>query len=136
MVIRVFNYNTMEKVAKFEAHTDYIRYIEVHPTLPYFITTSDDLEINLWDWDKGFASWEEKHGYLTGQACLLSVQEPQEDQASALQAASLALLTDPEVRVRTAAGAALGALCRVKGPGVYSSHRCGAPPAHSGAGSS
>jgi coatomer subunit beta' len=28
--IRVYNYNTMEKVKAFEAHTDYIRYILVH----------------------------------------------------------------------------------------------------------
>lgn len=32
MQIRVFNYNTLEKVHAFEAHTDYIRTLAVHPT--------------------------------------------------------------------------------------------------------
>ncbi|KAF0720490.1 Aste57867_283 [Aphanomyces stellatus] len=31
--LRVFNYNTMDKVAAFDAHTDYIRFVEVHPCL-------------------------------------------------------------------------------------------------------
>lgn len=39
----------------FEAHTDYIRSIAVHPTLPYLLTSSDDMLIKLWDWDKGWA---------------------------------------------------------------------------------
>ena len=34
MHLRVYNYNTMEKVKEWEAHTDYIRYIEVHPNRP------------------------------------------------------------------------------------------------------
>lgn len=34
MIIRVFNYNTMDKVKSFEAHTDYIRCVAVHPSLP------------------------------------------------------------------------------------------------------
>lgn len=40
MQIRVFNYNTLEKVHTFEAHTDYIRSIIVHPTHPYILTSS------------------------------------------------------------------------------------------------
>jgi coatomer subunit beta' len=32
MRISVFNYNTLEKVHTFEAHTDYIRCLAVHPT--------------------------------------------------------------------------------------------------------
>lgn len=65
MMIRVFNYNTMDKVKSFEAHTDYIRHfttiqnclrdvcrsIAVHPTLPYLLSSSDDMLIKLWDWD-------------------------------------------------------------------------------------
>lgn len=31
---QVYNYNTMEKIKAWEAHMDYIRYVEVHPTLP------------------------------------------------------------------------------------------------------
>ena len=55
MQLRVYNYNTMEKVKAWErAHDDYIRFIEVHPTLPYVLTSSDDMTIKLWDWDHGW----------------------------------------------------------------------------------
>ena len=37
MHLRVYNYNTMEKVKAWEAHTDYIRYVEIHPNRPYII---------------------------------------------------------------------------------------------------
>ncbi|CAI8053736.1 Coatomer subunit beta' [Geodia barretti] len=52
MLVRVFNYNTLEKSHSFEAHTDYIRSIVVHPTHPYILTSSDDMSIKLWDWEK------------------------------------------------------------------------------------
>ena len=52
MLVRVYNYNTMEKVQVFEAHSDYIRCIAVHPAQPLILTTSDDMTIRLWDWDK------------------------------------------------------------------------------------
>lgn len=54
MFIRVYNYNTMDKVKHFEAHTDYIRSVAVHPTLPYVLSSSDDMLIKLWDWEKGW----------------------------------------------------------------------------------
>ena len=54
MFIRVYNYNTMDKVKVFEAHTDYIRCVAVHPTLPYVLSSSDDMLIKLWDWEKGW----------------------------------------------------------------------------------
>jgi coatomer subunit beta' len=54
MFIRVYNYNTMDKVKNFEAHIDYIRSVAVHPTLPYVLSSSDDMLIKLWDWDKGW----------------------------------------------------------------------------------
>jgi coatomer subunit beta' len=54
MRLRVFNYNTMEKIKEFEAHADYIRSLEVHPSLPYVLSSSDDMCIKLWDWDRGF----------------------------------------------------------------------------------
>jgi coatomer subunit beta' len=54
MRLRVFNYNTMEKVKEFEAHADYIRSLEVHPTLPYVLSSSDDMTIKLWDFDRNF----------------------------------------------------------------------------------
>lgn len=52
MFIRVYNYNTMDRVKTFEAHTDYIRSLAIHPNLPYMISSSDDMLIKLWDWDK------------------------------------------------------------------------------------
>jgi coatomer subunit beta' len=116
MLIRVYNYNTMDKVKVFEAHTDYIRSgfvpcrqhltweeatstaqigaawtcirqagicisvadmtastvvgacstcrcIAVHPTLPVFLTSSDDTLIKLWDWDKGFMCVQQFEGH-------------------------------------------------------------------------
>lgn len=53
--IRVFNYNTGEKVVDFEAHPDYIRSIAVHPTKPYLLSGSDDLTVKLWNWEKNWA---------------------------------------------------------------------------------
>uniref|UniRef100_A0A3P8RK69 Uncharacterized protein n=1 Tax=Amphiprion percula TaxID=161767 RepID=A0A3P8RK69_AMPPE len=52
MQIRVFNYNTLERVYMFEAHSDYIRCIAVHPTQPFILTSSDDMLVKLWDWDR------------------------------------------------------------------------------------
>lgn len=97
MLIRVYNYNTMEKVAEFEAHqgtrtlligffypttrpllllrscaytswrpspsssplspfssSDYIRCLAVHPTQSFVISSSDDMLIKLWDWEKNW----------------------------------------------------------------------------------
>lgn len=53
--LRVFNYNTSERVAGFEAHPDYIRCLAVHPSQPFVLTGSDDMTIKLWDWEK---SWK------------------------------------------------------------------------------
>ncbi|KAK9741257.1 hypothetical protein RND81_03G092700 [Saponaria officinalis] len=53
MFIRDYNYNTIDKVKVFEAHIDYIRRVAVHPTLPYVLSSSDDMLITVWDWDKG-----------------------------------------------------------------------------------
>lgn len=52
--IRVFNYNTLEKVTTFEAHPDYIRCLAVHPTQPLLLSGSDDMTIRLWDWEKNW----------------------------------------------------------------------------------
>jgi len=52
--LRVFNYNTHEKVAAFEAHPDYIRCLVVHPTASIVLTASDDMMIKAWDWEKGW----------------------------------------------------------------------------------
>ncbi|ETO17135.1 hypothetical protein RFI_20198, partial [Reticulomyxa filosa] len=55
MMVRAYNFNTCEKVKEFEAHTDYIRTIVAHPSLPFVLSGSDDMSIKLWDWDK---NWE------------------------------------------------------------------------------
>ena len=47
MQIRVFNYNTLERVHMFEAHSDYIRCIAVHPTQPYILTSSGAQSVTL-----------------------------------------------------------------------------------------
>lgn len=44
MQIRVFNYNTLERVHSFEAHSDYVRCIAVHPTQPFILTSSGELD--------------------------------------------------------------------------------------------
>ena len=54
--IRVFNYNTSEKVAQFEAHPDYIRVVSVHPTQPFVLTAGDDMTIKLWNWEMDWAN--------------------------------------------------------------------------------
>ena len=40
MSIRIFNYNTLERVHMFEAHSDYIRSIAVHPIQAFILTSS------------------------------------------------------------------------------------------------
>eukprot|EP00761_Pharyngomonas_kirbyi_P013320 gb/GECH01013348.1/.p1 GENE.gb/GECH01013348.1/~~gb/GECH01013348.1/.p1 ORF type:complete len:859 (+),score=194.26 gb/GECH01013348.1/:1-2577(+) len=54
--LHVYNYNTMERVKLIDAHKDYIRNVAVHPSMPYILSSSDDLSIKLWDWDKNFAN--------------------------------------------------------------------------------
>lgn len=82
MCLRVFNYNTLEKVHQFEAHTDYIRSLAVHPTQPYVLSCSDDMMIKMWDWDKKWQCvqvrwewyWREdvKGRYIESICCLSS----------------------------------------------------------------
>jgi coatomer subunit beta' len=52
--VYVFDHRTMEKIKAFKAHVDFIRWIEVHPTLPCFLSASDDMTIKLWNWDLNF----------------------------------------------------------------------------------
>ncbi|CAN0382972.1 unnamed protein product [Ectocarpus sp. 13 AM-2016] len=44
--------HTPRQIQAWEAHTDYIRYLEVHPTLPYVLSASDDMSVKLWDWER------------------------------------------------------------------------------------
>ncbi|XBW34771.1 hypothetical protein QEN19_000337 [Hanseniaspora menglaensis] len=57
--VRVFNYNTGEKVHEFEAHPDYVRCIIVHPILPYILTSSDDGLVKLWNWEHNWSLQQE-----------------------------------------------------------------------------
>ena len=72
MFMRVYNYNTMDKVKHFEAHTDYIRSVTVHPTLPYVLSSSDDMLIKLWDWEKNWTCTQifEGHSHYVMQVTL------------------------------------------------------------------
>src|SRR3712207_4586950 len=63
MFIRVYNYNTMEKIKTFEAHSDYIRCLVVHPTQPYVLSSSDDMLIKLWDWEKNWQNTQVFEGH-------------------------------------------------------------------------
>ncbi|XP_047524227.1 coatomer subunit beta' isoform X1 [Pieris napi] len=63
MQIRVFNYNTLECVHSFEAHSDYVRCIVVHPTQPFILTSSDDLLIKLWNWERNWACQQVFEGH-------------------------------------------------------------------------
>ena len=47
MHLRVYNYNTLERVNQFEAHSDYLRSIAIHPTQPYILSSSGKLVMVL-----------------------------------------------------------------------------------------
>ena len=51
--IRVFTIHG-SKIHDFVAHDDFIRSIELHPTLPYIFTSSDDMLIKIWDMEYNF----------------------------------------------------------------------------------
>ena len=63
MHLRVYNYNTMDKVAAFEAHQDYVRSVAVHPTMTYVLSAADDMLIKLWDWSKGWQCMQVFEGH-------------------------------------------------------------------------
>ena len=63
MNIRVYNYNTMAKLKTFEAHNDYIRCLAVHPSQPLVLSSSDDMFIKLWNWDKGWQCTQTFEGH-------------------------------------------------------------------------
>ena len=59
----MFNYNTLERLAAFEAHSDYVRCIAVHPSQPFILTSSDDMTIKLWNWDKAWSCQQVFEGH-------------------------------------------------------------------------
>ncbi len=70
--LRVYNYNTLDKVHAWEAHHDYIRSVVVHPTQPFVLSSSDDFQIKLWDWDKNWQCMRtfEGHSHYVMQLCI------------------------------------------------------------------
>lgn len=52
--LRVYNYNTAEKIKTIEDHVDYIRDIAISPIAPYIVSCSDDDSIKVFDWEKGW----------------------------------------------------------------------------------
>ncbi|EFP02447.1 hypothetical protein CRE_01096 [Caenorhabditis remanei] len=48
--VRIFDSESFNLIREFEAHSDFIRSIVIHPTLPYLISASDDKTIKVWDW--------------------------------------------------------------------------------------
>mmetsp|Transcript_41770 Transcript_41770/g.96744 ORF Transcript_41770/g.96744 Transcript_41770/m.96744 type:complete len:398 (-) Transcript_41770:79-1272(-) len=51
MIIRVFDC-ALAELQQIEAHDDYIRFLAVHPDMPYLLSCSDDSSIKLWDWSQ------------------------------------------------------------------------------------
>lgn len=58
--LRIYNYNTSEKLKTISDHTDFIRHVVVHPTLPYVLSGGDDDRILVFDWEK---NWERVNSY-------------------------------------------------------------------------
>jgi coatomer subunit beta' len=69
--LRIYNYNTLDKVHAWEAHQDYIRSVAIHPSQPFLISSSDDMLIKLWDWEKGWQCTRtfEGHSHYVMQVC-------------------------------------------------------------------
>ena len=41
-------------MTEFDAHSDYIRCLDVHPTEPLVLSGGDDMMIKLWNWDQNW----------------------------------------------------------------------------------
>ena len=41
-------------MTEFDAHSDYIRCVDVHPTEPLVLSCGDDMSIKLWNWEQGW----------------------------------------------------------------------------------
>lgn len=55
MHLYVFALHTHERIADWEAHSDYIRGIAVHPTKSIILSCADDFTIKMWDWESNWA---------------------------------------------------------------------------------
>ena len=56
----------------------------MHPTLPYLLSSSDDMLIKLWDWEKGWICTQifEGHSHYVMQASHLAQCTPHSLQAT------------------------------------------------------
>lgn len=52
--LRMYCVDTFELKKKVSAHSDFVRDISVHPSLPYVASCSDDGTIKIWDYSKDF----------------------------------------------------------------------------------
>lgn len=97
-MLRAVNYNTGDKVAEQDAHTDYIRYVEPHPSSGALLTASDDMTLKLWDMGSGF-----KHVHtFEGHSHFVMMARFNPKDANTFASASL----DRSVKVWTASGQA------------------------------
>jgi len=51
--IRIHNIDSAELVAEWEAHTDYIRFVDVHPIEPWILSCGDDRAVRIWSTAEG-----------------------------------------------------------------------------------
>jgi len=61
--LRTYDCATGEKVADFEAHSDFVRYVDVHPTEPLALSCGDDKAVKLWNWDRNWSSVRSFEGH-------------------------------------------------------------------------
>ncbi|CAK4079901.1 unnamed protein product [Aphanomyces euteiches] len=50
--LHVYECTSWTRVALIEAHADYIRSLDVHPTLPFVLSAGDDKLVKTWNWDR------------------------------------------------------------------------------------
>ena len=77
-MLRVFNYNTAEKIKTIEEHTDYIRNIAVHQSQPYVFSCSDDDTIRMFDWDK---NWQKVNTFVDHEHYIMQLKINPKDPA-------------------------------------------------------
>jgi WD40 repeat protein len=80
------------KVHAWEAHQDYIRDVAIHPSQPFILSSSDDMLIKLWDWDKNWQCTRtfEGHSHYVMKICF----NPKVSKGRA----ALSTLTHPQIR--------------------------------------
>jgi len=67
--LRIFNYNTMEKIEDVVGHADYIRSIDAHPNGTHLLSSGDDCAISVWSIDakgklKKIKTFQEHQGFV------------------------------------------------------------------------